>query len=207
MSRRRTYGRKKRINFLPIIIVLLVVIIIVAIGIKIFSANDNISQIDEILSSDLLKTAGTISSSSSVDTKVYSNDGIKYTNKHENIIRIDGFNSSLPEDLEKVQIVKTMLEKLGDLEEAETVKELSPKQNGYYWIDINLTAEGKMLLIFNNEEEYNIDLYYDISEQKIYIKNKYYNEFSNKNNKVKLQGFKVNEEYKSLIEKLAMVNQ
>jgi len=206
MSRRRAYGRKRRINFLPIIIVLLVVIIIATIGIKIFSANDNISQIDEILSSNLLKTSGAISSTSSIDTKIYSNDGIKYTNKHENITRIDGFNSSLPEDLEKVQIVKTILEKLGDLEAAETVKELSSKQNGYYWIDINLTS-GKKMLIFNNEEEYNIDLYYDISEQKIYIKNKYYNEFSTKNNKVKLQGFKVNEEYKSLIEKLARVSQ
>lgn len=203
MSRRRTYGRRKRINFLPIIIVLLVVIIIAAIGIKIFSANDNISQIDEILLSNLLKTSGTISSTSSIDTKIYSNDGIKYTNKHENIVRIDSFNSSLPEDLEKVQIVKTMLEKLGDLEAVETVKELSPKQNGYYWIDISLTSEEKML-IFNYEEEYNIDLYYDISEQKIYIKNKYYNEFSTKNNEVKVQGFKVNEEYKNLIEKLAI---
>lgn len=206
MSRRRTYRRKKSINFLPIIIVLLVLIIIVALSVKIFSANDNIAEIDEIISSDLLKTSGTISNTSSIDTKVYSNDGIKYTNKHENIIRINDFNSSLPEDLEKVQTVKTILEKLGDLEKTETVKEISPKQNGYYWIDVNLVVEEN-LLIFNKEEEYNIDLYYDISEQKIYIKNKYYNEFSTKNNKVKLQGYKVNDEYKALIEKLAMVNQ
>lgn len=203
MSRRRTYGRKKSINFLPIIIVLLVLIIIVALGVKIFSANDNISQIDEILSSDILKTAGAISSTSSVDTKVYSNDGIKYTNKHENIVRIDDFNSTIPEDSEKVQTVKTILDKLENLEKAETVKELSPKQNGYYWIDINLNVD-EQLLIFDNEEEYNIDLYYDIAEQKIYVKNKYYNEFSTKNNKVKLQGYKVNDEFKSLIEKLAM---
>ena len=206
MSRRRTYRRKKSINFLPIIIALLVLIIIVALSVKIFSANDNISEINEIISSDLLKTSGTISNTSSIDTKVYSNDGIKYTNKHENIIRINDFNSSLPEDLEKVQTVKTILEKLGDLEKTETVKEISPKQNGYYWIDVNLVVEEN-LLIFNKEEEYNIDLYYDISEQKIYIKNKYYNEFSTKNNKVKLQGYKVNDEYKALIEKLAMVNQ
>jgi len=204
MSRRRTYGRKKSINFLPIIIVLSVLIIIVALGVKIFSANDNISQIDEILSSDILKTAGAISSTSSVDTKVYSNDGIKYTNKHENIVRIDDFNSTIPEDSEKVQTVKTILEKLGNLEEVETVKELSLKQNGYYWIDINLNVD-EQLLIFDNEEEYNIDLYYDLAEQKIYLKNKYYNEFSTKNNKVKLQGYKVNDEFKSLIEKLAMI--
>jgi len=203
MSRRRTYGRKKSINFLPIIIVLLVLIIIVALGVKIFSANDNISQIDEILSSDILKTTGTINSTSSVDTKIYSNDGIKYTNKHENIVSIDDFNSTSPEDTEKIQTVKTILEKLGDLEEAETVKELSPKQNGYYWIDINLNVD-EQILIFDNEEEYNLDLYYDLAEQKIYIKNKYYNEFSTKNNKVKLQGYKVNDEFKSLIEKLAM---
>jgi len=206
MSRRRTYGRKKSINFLPIIIVLLVLIIIVAIGVKIFSANDNISQIEEILSSDILKTAGAISSTSSVDTKVYSNDGIKYTNKHENIVRIDDFNSTIPEDSDKVQTVKTILDKLENLEKAETVKELSPKQNGYYWIDINLNVD-EQILIFDNEEEYNIDLYYDIAEQKIYVKNKYYNEFSTKNNKVKLQGYKVNDEFKSLIEKIAKTKQ
>ena len=205
MSRRRTYGRKKSINFLPIIIVLLVLIIIVAIGVKIFSANDNISQIEEILSSDILKTAGAISSTSSVDTKVYSNDGIKYTNKHENIVRIDDFNSTIPEDSDKVLTVKTILDKLENLEKAETVKELSPKQNGYYWIDINLNVD-EQILIFDNEEEYNIDLYYDIAEQKIYVKNKYYNEFSTKNNKVKLQGYKVNDEFKSLIEKIAKTN-
>lgn len=206
MSRRRTYGRKKNINILPIILVLIVVIIIAAIGVKIFSANDNISQIDKLLSSDLLKTSGTISSTSSIDAKVYSNDGIRYTNKHENIARIDDFNSTLPEDSEKVQTVKTILDKLGNLEEVETVKELSAKENGYYWIDINLNVDEQMLF-FENEEEYNIDLYYDITEQKIYIKNKYYDEFSTKNNKVKLQGYKVNDEFKSLIEKLAMANQ
>lgn len=204
MGRRRTYGRKRKINILPILILLLVLVIIVALGVKIFSSNYSISQIEKLKSADILKTEGTISSTSSVDTKVYSNDGIKYTNKHENIIRVNSFNSAIPEDSDKTQAVKSLLEKLEDLEAIGTIKELVSKPNGYYWIDVSVTTEEKKFSIFKSEEEYNLDLYYDVEEQKIYIKNKYYDEFSTKNNKVKLQGFKVNDEYKSLIEKLVM---
>ena len=203
MGRRRTYGRKRKLNILPILVLILALVIIVALGVKIFSPNYSISQIKELKSANILKTEGTISTTSSVDTKVYSNGGIKYTNKHENIIRLNNFNSTMPEDSDKIITVQSLLEKLGDLEELGTVKELVPKPNGYYWINVNVTAEEKKL-IFNSSKEYNINLYYDIEEQKIYIKNKYYDEFSTKNNKVKLQGYKVNDEYKDLIEKLAM---
>ena len=204
MGRRRsTYSRKKKINFKPIIIILLVLVFFAAIGVKIFSSNDYTTQIEEILSSNILKTTGAVSNISSVDIKVYSNDGIKYTNKHESIIKLSSFDSSIQEDMGKVDAVKKILENLGKLEEAETVNELSPKQNGYYWIDINLVAEEKTL-IFKSEEDYNIDLYYDISEQKIYVKNKYYDEFSKKNNKSKLKTYKVNDKYKKLIEELSM---
>ncbi len=203
MGKRGTFRRKKRINILPIIIIILVLVIIIALGVKILSPNYTIPQIEELKSVDILKTNGTISIISSVDTKVYSNDGIKYTNRHENILNIDSFNSSIPEDSDKIQTVKSLLEKLKDLEEVGKVKELISKTDGYYWINISLTAEKKML-VFNSEEEYNFDLYYDIEEENIYIKNKYYDEFSTKNNKVKLLGYKVNDEYKSLIEKLAV---
>jgi len=204
MGRRRsTYSRKKKINFKPIIIILLALVFFAAIGVKIFSSNDYTTQIEEILSSNILKTTGAVSNISSVDIKVYSNEGIKYTNKHENIIKLSSFDSSIQEDMGKVDAAKKMLENLGKLEEVETVNELSPKQNGYYWIDINLVAEEKTL-IFKSEEDYNIDLYYDISEQKIYVKNKYYDEFSKKNNKSKLKTYKVDDEYKKLIEELSM---
>lgn len=203
MGRRRTYGRKKKLNILPIIVLILALVIVVALGVKIFSPNYTISKIEDLKSDNILKTEGTISTISSVDTKVYSNGGIKYTNKHENIIRLNNFNSTIPEDSDKISTVQSLLEKIGNLEDLGTVKELVPKQNGYYWIDISITAEEKKL-IFNSREEYNISLYYDIEEQKIYIKNKYYDEFSTKNNKVKLQGYKVDDEYKDLIDKLAM---
>lgn len=203
MGRRGTFRRKKRINILPIITLILVLVIIIALGVKILSPNYTIPQIEELKSVDILKTNGTISIISSVDTKVYSNDGIKYTNRHENILSLDSFNSSIPEDSDKIQTVKSLLEKLKDLEEIGKVKELISKPDGYYWINVSLTTEEKML-VFNSEEEYNFDLYYDIEEENIYIKNKYYDEFSTKNNKVKLLGYKVNDEYKSLIEKLAV---
>jgi biopolymer transport protein ExbD len=203
MGKRGTFRRKKRINILPIIIIILVLVIIIALGVKILSPNYTIPQIEELKSVDILKTNGTISIISSVDTKVYSNDGIKYTNRHENILSLDSFNSSIPEDSDKIQTVKSLLEKLKDLEEIGKVKELISKTDGYYWINVSLTTEEKML-VFNSEEEYNFDLYYDIEEENIYIKNKYYDEFSTKNNKVKLLGYKVNDEYKSLIEKLAV---
>nr|WP_312577246.1 hypothetical protein [Sedimentibacter sp.] len=203
MGRRRTYGRKRKLNVLPILVLILALAIIVALGVKIFSPNYSMAQIEKLKSDNILKTEGTISTISSVDTKVYSNGGIKYTNKHENIIRLNNFNNSIPEDSDKVEAVQSILEKLGDLEDIGTVKELNPKPNGYYWINVNVTAEEKKL-IFNFEEEYTISLYYDVEEQKIYIKNKYYDEFSTKNNKVKLHGYKVNDEYKALIEKLAM---
>ncbi|MBP1926123.1 biopolymer transport protein ExbD [Sedimentibacter acidaminivorans] len=203
MSRKGTFGRKKRINIVPILTLILVLVIIVVLGVKILSPNYTIPQIEELKSVDIFKTEGTISTISSVDTKVYSNDGIKYTNKHENILRLNSFNSSIPEDTEKIQTVKSLIEKLGNLEEIGKVKELVSKPDGYYWINVSLTTEEKML-VFNSEKEYNFDLYYDIEEKNIYIKNKYYDEFSTKNNKVKLLGYKVNDEYKNLIEKLAV---
>jgi biopolymer transport protein ExbD len=203
MSRKGTFGRKKRINIVPILTLILVLVIIVVLGVKILSPNYTIPQIEELKSVDIFKTEGTISTISSVDTKVYSNDGIKYTNKHENILRLNSFNSSIPEDTEKIQTVKSLIEKLGNLEEIGKVKELVSKPDGYYWINVSLTTEEKML-VFNSEKEYNFDLYYDIEEKNIYIKNKYYDEFSTKNNKVKLLGFKVNDEYKNLIDKLAV---
>jgi len=205
MSRKVTYGKKKRINVLPILILLLALVLIVLLAVKIFSPNYSISKIEKLKEADILKIEGNISTISAVDTKVYSNDGIKYTNKHENIIRLNSFSSSIPEDSEKIEIVKTLIDKLGSLEKVGTIKELGTKESGYYWINVGFTSEEKKL-VFDSEKDYNFDLYYDLEEQNIYIKNKYYDEFSTKNNNVKLLGFKVNDEFKSLIEKLAMKN-
>lgn len=204
--RRHTYGRRKKINIKPIIILVLILSVIVALGIKISSSGDYAAKIDEILSSNILKTTGNISSTSSIDTHVYSNDGLKYTNKHENIIKLNSFDSGVQGDESKTETVKKLLDNLSNLEDAGIINELSPKESGYYWIDVNMVVSEKML-IFNSEDEYNLDLYYDIAEQKVYIKNKYYDEFSKKNNKAKLKAYKANDEYKKLIEELAKSNE
>lgn len=202
MARRRSnYGRKKKIKIKPVLLLILILIVIVASGIKMLSSKTYIDQINEALSSNIIKTTGSVSNTSSIDTKVYLNKGIKYTNKHDNIIKINSFDSSIPEDLNKAETAKKLLKNIGELENSGLVNELSPKKDGYYWIDINTVAE-KNKLIFKTEEEYNFDIYYDIAEQKVYVKNKYYDEFNKKNNKTKLQSYKANEECKGIIEEL-----
>lgn len=200
MARRR-YGRRKRINIKPVLLLVLIVTVIVLLGMKIFNSKSYTDQINELISFNIIKTTGSISNTSSVDIKVYSNKGIKYTNKHDNIIKINSFDSSIPEDLNKAEIAKKLLKNIGELENAGIVNELAPKEEGYYWIDINTVAVEKKL-IFSTEKEYNFDIYYDIAEQKVYVKNKYHDEFNKKNNKAKLQCYKADEEYKLLIDEL-----
>lgn len=207
MARRRRRNSRRRNNrFIAIVLLLLVLAVSFVFAINIFRPKDNIKKINEILSLNSVNSICSISKISSVNTQVYSNKGIKYTNKHDNIIKLNSYDSSKEEDLKEILMTRTLLENLVELKTDETVMELPPKDDGYYWIKINFRVKEKVL-IFKNEKQYNIDLYYDVVEEKIYIKNKYYEEFSTKNNKAKLTGYIVDENYKKLIEDLAMAKQ
>lgn len=202
MARRKNiYARKKRKIYPFFILLIILVIAVVGLIIKLFGTNSYLEQIDEVMSRNILKTIGSISRASDIDTKIYENQGIKYTNQHENINKITSFSSLLPEDKNKTDIALSIIKNLKKLEKSEAVADLPSKESGYYWFDISLVAEDNFL-IFNSEKEINLDLYYDISDNIIYAKEKYYDEFNMKNNKVKLRGFKATDEYKKLIEQL-----
>ena len=98
------------------------------------------------------------------------------------------FDGSLSEDMDKAGGVKILLENLLISEKTEVTAELPPKDDGYYWIEADIFTKDKVL-IFSVEEEYNFDLYYDIENKTVYVKEKYYDEFSKKYNKVKFQGY------------------
>jgi hypothetical protein len=143
-----------------------------------------------------------VSTISSVDTNVYTKGKIKYTNQHEGIVKLSTFDGTLSEDKEKAEKARTLLVSLKDLKEEGTVSTLPKKDNGYYWVDVSVTTEDDFL-VFSGEDEYNFDMYYDMEGQKVYVKEKYYDEFSSKNNKVKFTGYKSNDKLKGLIEELA----
>lgn len=196
MARRRriTYSRKKRINILPVIIIVFAVAALVVLVMKLFSSKDYISQINYVLSSEIKSISGNITRVSEVDTRVYVNDGIIYTNQHKGKTKINSL------DGEKA---RNLLESLGNLSEEGLVEELPQKQDGYYWLDFDVIIEDNFLL-FKNEEEYNFNFYYDIQEEKVYVKEKYYDEFSKKNNKIKLQEYRADDIYKRLIQEVTL---
>lgn len=196
MNRRRTYRRRRRINIKRIAFIVLFIVVAAVLGIKLFSSVSYQKQMSEVLSSDIQKTTGSISRISSVDTGVYSNDGITYTNRHGSILRIKSFDSSVQEEAETAKKAEKLLEKTSKLENSQAADDIPTKQDGYYWIEIN-AASGK--------DEYSFDIYYNISESKIYIKDKYYDKFSKKNNKAKLLSYDADDEYRSMVEELAGV--
>lgn len=200
MARRKSimYGKKRKINYGRIVLLGALIILLIIISLNIFRKNDYASKIDCVINSEIVRIYGTISSVSAVDTNVYSNNGISYTNQHDGIKRINSFDGSLSSNLDEVGTIKILFENLAKSEEYTVVEDLPEKENGYYWMDINFIVEDDMLIL-KNEDEYNFDLYYDIEDEKIYVKEKYYNEFSKKNNKLKLQGYEASEEFKKLI--------
>lgn len=203
MARRRSmYSKRRKINYGRIIVLLAVLAVLVFTVYSFFSTQDYQEKIDEVMSSQILKVSGSLSSVSDVDPTVYSNEGIRYANQHEMIKKINSFDGALSEDLDKVGIAKLLLENLADADEAAKVKELPKKDDGYYWLDVSILIEDSFL-IFENEDEYNFDLYYDMEEEKIYVKEKYHKEYSTKNNKLDLQGYEADEEFVKLIKELA----
>lgn len=204
MARRRSniYGKKRKINYGRIIGLVAVLILLSLLIFSVFRKVDYRTKLDEVLNSEIIEMSGTISSVSAVDINVYSNDGIRYTNQHSSIKKLNSFDGTISDDSDKTETAKKIMENLTDAKEASLIVTLPEKEDGYYWMDVNFIVKDK-ILIFDNEEAYNFDLYYDIEDEKIYLKDKYYNEFSTKNNKLKLQGYEADEEFKNLITELA----
>jgi len=202
MARRKRVYSRRRINYGRVAFLIAVLVVIILLVMKIFSKNRYISKVEEALEKDITRIAGSISTVSKIDATIYENEGIKYTNQHENIKRIMTFDGSLSEDIDKAGDVKILLENLLISEKTEVTAELPPKDDGYYWIEADIFTKDKVL-IFSVEEEYNFDLYYDIENKTVYVKEKYYDEFSKKYNKVKFQGYSVTDEFRNIINSMA----
>lgn len=203
MARRHNmYSRKRKINYGRIVLLTAVLVLLVFVIYNLFNSDDYQERLNEVMNSQILKLSGTISSVSNVDTKVYSNKGIRYTNQHEEIKKLNSFDGTLSEDLDKVGTAKILLENLSNAKELSSVSELSKKDDGYLWLDVNVVVEDSFL-IFDNEDEYNFDFYYDIENEMVYVREKYHNEFSTKNNKLELKGYEADDEFVSLINELA----
>ncbi|MDW5299285.1 MAG: hypothetical protein SA378_04000 [Sedimentibacter sp.] len=203
MARRRSnmYGKKRKMKYGRIFGLTAVIILIVYLIFAVFKKDDYVTALDDVLNSEIVEISGTVSSVSAVDINVYSNDGIRYKNQHKNIKRLNSFDGTVSDDLDKAETAKILMENLTDAKETSLITALPEKENGYYWLEVNFVIENKTL-IFENNEEYNFDLYYDIEDEKIYVKEKYYNEYSKKNNKLELQGYEADEEFKKLITEL-----
>ncbi len=203
MARRRSmYGKKRKINYGRVMLLLLILAAIIALIFSFFKKDEYIGVIDKVLKAETREISGTVSSVSGVDTAVYSNNGIRYTNQHENIKKLNSFDSAKAEDAENAGKVKRLFEILLKAKKSALTKDLPLKEDGYYWIDADFVIKSKKL-IFSDEDEYNFDLYYDKDTKTAYIKEAYFSEFSKKNNKQKLQGYEATEEFTKLIEELA----
>ncbi len=199
--RKRVYSKRRRINYKRIVLLALAIIVLIFLTAKIFKKNSYISKVEEALNSKTSLISGSLSTISKIDANIYENDGIKYANQHEGIKKHLTFDGNLSEDKGKVDSVKTLLENLLKSEETELIGELPAKDDGYYWLEADIISKNKVFL-FNLEHEYNFDLYYNKETKTIYIKEKYYDEFSKKYNKTKFQGYKATDEFTKTIEEM-----
>lgn len=199
--RKRVYSKRRGINYKRIVLLVLAIIVLIFLVSKIFTKNSYISKVEEVLNSEISLISGSMSSVSKIDATVYENDGIRYTNQHEGVKKLLIFDGTLSDDMDKVGDAKTLLENLLKSEKAEVIVELPTKEDGYYWLEADIVSENKILL-FNVENEYNFDLYYDIENKEIFIKEKYFDEFSKKYNKTKFQGYKATEEFTNIIDSM-----
>lgn len=198
-KRKRVYSKKRmKINYKRIGILLAAIIILIFFTSKIFKKNSYTSKIKEALNSNINQITGSISTVSKVDATVYENDGITYTNQHEGIIKHIKFDKNAFLNADKAEISKTLFEELLKSEKAIIVTELPAKDSGYYWLETDISSKNKV----KKQTEYNFDLYYDIENETIYVKEKYYDEFSKKYNKTKFQGYKATKEFADNLEKM-----
>lgn len=202
MARRRgMYGKRRKINYKRIVLLILLLVVVAFVVSLLFRKNDYIGVIEDVTKSDINEISGTVNKVSDVDITVYSNKGIRYTNQHENIIRLNSFDNTSETNRKNSDDVKLLLENLVLSKETVLLDDLPKKDTEYYWIDADVIVKNEKLF-FNDEEKYNFDLYYDIEAKSIFIKEKYYSEFSSKNNKQKLQGYEATEEFVKIIENL-----
>lgn len=201
MARRRSmYARRRKINYGRILLLVLVLAAIVVLVSFLFRKNDYMAVIDEALDSGTTEITGTVSHVSDVDITVYSNEGIRYANQHEDIKKLDSFDGTISDDSEKTERVRMLFESLLKLNQTSGTEDLPLTDDGYYWIDADFSVGEKSL--FGGNDEYNFDLYYDIESKVVYVKEKYYSEFSKKNNKQKLIGYLADDEFIKTIEEL-----
>lgn len=201
-KRKRMYSKKRmKINYKRIGILLAAIIILIFFTSKIFKKDNYTSKIKEALNSDIYQITGSISTVSKVDATVYENDGITYTNQHEGIIKHIKFDKNASQNVDKAEISKTLLEELLKSVKADIVAELPAKDSGYYWLETDIFSKTK-ILFFNKQTEYNFDLYYDIENETIYVKEKYFDEFNKKYNKIKFQGYKATKDFVDNMEKM-----
>lgn len=202
MARRRgMYGKRRKINYKRVILLVLLLVVVAFAVSLLFRKNDYIGVIEDVITSDINEISGTVNKISDVDITVYSNKGIRYTNQHENIIKLNSFDNTNETNTKNSDDVKLLLENLILSKETVLLEDLPKKDTEYYWIDADVIAKDEKLF-FKDEEKYNFDIYYDIETKNVFIKEKYYSEFSTKNNKQKLQGYEATEEFVKTIEKL-----
>lgn len=195
--RKRVYSRRRRINYKRIALLIGALIVLILLISMIFRKNSYIDKIEEALNSDISLIRGTLSTVSKIDPTIYENDGIKYTNQHEGIKKIAAFDGSLSENSDEIEDLKFLLGNLIESQESEKTEKLSElpaKEDGYYWLETDIISENK-ILFFDRGIEYNFDLYYDIENKTIYVKEKYFDEFSKKYNKTKFQGYKATDQF------------
>lgn len=200
--RKRVYSKRRRINYKRILLLAAVIVVLILLVLRVFKKDSYLSKVEEALNSKNYSLSGVISTVSKIDATVYENQGIKYTNQHEGVKKLMSFDGTLSEDLDKVGDAKILLENLLKSEETTTSAELPAKEDGYYWIEADIVSENKILL-FNVENEYNFDLYYDIENKEIFVKEKYFDEFNKRYNKTKFQGYKATDEFVNIIEQIA----
>ncbi len=204
--RKRVYSRRRiRINYGRLALLAAALVLLILLVVKLFSRNTYISKVEKALDREITKIAGSISTVSKIDAVIYENDGIKYTNQHEGIKKHLTFEGSQPEDGDRAGDVKMLLEKLVNSEKTkEVLPELPQKEDGYYWIEADIFTRDKVL-IFTTKDEYNFDLYYDIGNKTVYVKEKYYDEFSKKYNKAGFRGYKASDEFTDILEDLVKI--
>lgn len=190
--RKRVYSKRRRINYKRIALLVLVIILLIFLVSRIFKKNTYVAKVEEALNSEITAFTASFNTVSKVDANIYENEGIRYTNQHEGIKR---------HPLDQEDDVKKLLEFLVKSEKTDLVEDLAPKEDGYYWVEADIVAKHKLLFI-SKEKEYNFDFYYDIENDLIYVKEKYYEEFSKKYNKTKFQGYKAGAEFTDIIKNM-----
>ncbi|HHZ02801.1 MAG TPA: hypothetical protein GX396_07710 [Tissierellia bacterium] len=197
--KKRMYSRRRRINYKGIFLLLAVIIVLIALLLNIFKKDSYISKIEEALESDIVQILGTLSTVTKIDATIYENDGIKYTNQHEGIKKIKTFDGT---DQEKVKLLFKNLLKSQETEIVDNPKDI---EEGYYWIEADIISKNKVLF-FTKEKEYNFDFYYDIENNRVYVKEKYFDEFNKRYNKTKFQCLSVTDEFKNIIVEMTDTN-